>query len=192
MIEGQNRKQAAVLIIDLQLGMFESDQISPIHAGDILLRHARQLVDRAHAANVPVFYIRHDGGEGHILERGTAGWQIHPAITPAPDDKIIEKRTPDAFHETTLHRELAAADIGSLIVAGAQTEFCIDTTCRRARSLGFDVTLVSDGHGTWDSKQLTAQQIILHHNRILAAHFVQLRTMAELDLMQFTQERVAE
>jgi nicotinamidase-related amidase len=192
MVERQSKKRAAVLIVDLQLGMFESDQIAPIHAGDILLRDARLLLDRAHAANVPVFYVRHDGGEGHILERGTAGWHIHPAISPAPGDKIIEKRTPDAFHETTLHGELAAAGIGSLIVAGAQSEFCIDTTCRRARSLGFDVTLMSDGHSTWDSKQLTAQQIILHHNRVLAAHFVELRTLAELELKQFPQDRMTE
>jgi nicotinamidase-related amidase len=190
MTAAQAGKRAAVLIIDLQFGMFESNQIDPIHGGDILLRHARQLIDRAHAANVPVFYVRHGGGKGDLLEAGTAGWQIHPAISPAPGDRIIEKTTPDAFHETTLHQELIAADIGSLIVAGAQTEFCVDTTCRRARSLGFDTILVSDSHSTWDSKLLTAEQIILHHNAVLGADFVRLRTLEELDLTQFAQERI--
>jgi nicotinamidase-related amidase len=189
MIPPQAGKQTAVLIIDLQFGMFESDQMEPIHGGDRLLRHARQLIERAHAANVPVFYIRHDGGKGDTLEAGTAGWQIHPAIAPRPGDRIIEKTTPDAFHETMLHQELIAADIGRLIVAGAQTEFCVDTTCRRARSLGFDTILVSDSHSTWDSKLLTAQQIIQHHNAVLGSGFVRLRTLEELDLVQFAQER---
>jgi len=35
-----------------------------------------------------------------------------------------------------------------LLIMGAQTEVCVDTTCRRASSLGFSATLVSDGHNT--------------------------------------------
>lgn len=48
------------------------------------------------------------------------------------------------------------------------TEFCVDTTCRRALSLGFDVTLVSDADTTKDAL-LPAEQIIKHHNSILPA-----------------------
>lgn len=44
---------------------------------------------------------------------------------------------------------------------------CIDTTCRRAFSLGYKVTLVSDAHSTWNSQVITAQQIINHHNSVL-------------------------
>jgi nicotinamidase-related amidase len=47
------------------------------------------------------------------------------------------------------------------------TEYCVDTTCRRAPTLGYDVTLVSDGHLTADSGQLKAAQIIAHHNALL-------------------------
>ena len=43
------------------------------------------------------------------------------------------------------------------IVMGAQTEVCVDTTCRRAFGLGFDVTLVSDGHSTWDNATLLCE-----------------------------------
>jgi nicotinamidase-related amidase len=171
----------ALLVIDLQLAMFESDRIPPIHEGGALLRRAQQLIKQARAARIPVFYVRHDGGDGHVLQAGTQGWHIHPAITPAAGEPIIDKRTPDAFHDTPLLSELSAAGIRSLIVTGAQTEVCVDTTCRRARSLGFDVTLVSDGHSTWDSELLAAPQIIRHHNRVLSKHFVQLKSFAELN-----------
>jgi nicotinamidase-related amidase len=59
-----------------------------------------------------------------------------------------------------------------LVVAGIQTEYCVDTTCRRAYSLGYDVTLVQDGHSTWDTPDLCAPQIIAHHNRTLGGWFV--------------------
>jgi nicotinamidase-related amidase len=171
----------ALLIIDLQLAMFESDRIPPIDAGDALLKTAQSLLARAREARVPVVYVRHDGGAGHVLEAGTSGWQIHRAIAPRPGEVVIDKRTPDAFHQTSLQAELSRLGIAKLIVAGAQTEVCIDTTCRRASSLGFDATLVSDGHSTWDNDILTAAQIVRHHNRLLARTFVKLQTAAEID-----------
>jgi len=47
------------------------------------------------------------------------------------------------------------------------TDYCVDTTSRRAVSVGYDVTLVSDAHTTIDNKLLTAAQIIAHHNALL-------------------------
>jgi nicotinamidase-related amidase len=47
------------------------------------------------------------------------------------------------------------------------TEYCIDTTCRRAVTAGYNVTLVSDGHLTRDSSVLLATAIVAHHNLTL-------------------------
>jgi nicotinamidase-related amidase len=164
----------ALLVVDLQFGMFNGEEIAPIHAGDALLARVQVLLAQARAGGVPVLYVRHDSGTGRLLERGTAKWQIHPAIAPAPDETIVDKRTPDSFHETTLSAELAAIGAKRLIVAGAQSEVCVDTTCRRAFSLGFDVTLVSDAHSTWNNAVLNADQIIRHTNETLGGRFVRL------------------
>jgi nicotinamidase-related amidase len=47
------------------------------------------------------------------------------------------------------------------------TEYCVDTTCQRATSLGYDVTLARDAHLTRDNGVLTAANIIAHHNFVL-------------------------
>ncbi|MGH3184159.1 MAG: isochorismatase family protein, partial [Streptosporangiaceae bacterium] len=70
--------------------------------------------------------------------------------------------------ETGLQAELAARGIGHLVIAGAMTEYCIDTNCRRATSQGYDVTLAADAHITSDNKILMAEQIVAHHNKLLA------------------------
>ena len=44
---------------------------------------------------------------------------------------------------------------------------CIDTTCRRATSLGFNVELASDAHTGARGAALSAAQIVAHHNEIL-------------------------
>jgi nicotinamidase-related amidase len=166
--------KAALLVIDVQRGMFNGERIPPIHAGEVLLARLQRLIAQARAAGVPVIFVRHGGAPGHLLETGTANWEIHPAIAPVADEVIVEKHTPDSFHETTLSAELTALGARRLVVVGAQSEICVDTTCRRAFSLGFEVVLVSDAHSTWDSAVLTADQIIQHTSRTLAEWFVRL------------------
>jgi nicotinamidase-related amidase len=84
------------------------------------------------------------------------------------EDVIIHKTAADAFFKTNLEEELNKREITHLVICGLQTELCVDTTCRRAVSMGYHVTLASDTHSTWDSRELTAQQIINHHNQVLS------------------------
>jgi nicotinamidase-related amidase len=154
----------ALLIVDLQVAMFESESDPPIHDAHGLLQRAGDLIARARAAGVPVIYVRHDGGPGDPLEAGRPGWDIHPVLEPAASETIIEKRAPDSFHETDLGEVLAEGGIEKLIIAGAQTDYCINATCRRAAALGFDTTLVADTHSTWGSGGKTAAQIIATYN----------------------------
>ena len=165
---------AALLIIDLQFGMFNGDRMAPIHAGDVLLTHTQSVLSCARRSGTRVIYVRHGGRAGDPLECGTPNWHIQSSIAPQSGEAIVDKRTPDSFHETSLLDDLNSAGVNRLFVMGAQTELCVDTTCRRAFTLGFDVTLVSDGHSTWDNKTLTADQIIQHTNQTLAGWFVRL------------------
>jgi len=48
-----------------------------------------------------------------------------------------------------------------------QSDFCVDTTCRQAAALGYDIVLAADAHSTLDHEHLKAVQIVAHHNRIL-------------------------
>jgi len=163
----------ALLIIDIQTGMF--DEKDPVNEGDKLLQILAGLTAKAHQSGMPVIYVQHSGGDNHILHSSKPGWPIHPAIAPQPHDLIVHKHHPDSFQETNLQVELHRLGIKNLVVAGIQTEYCVDTTCRRTYSLGYDVTLVEDGHSTWDNTHLNASQIIAHHNETLGGWFVNLK-----------------
>jgi nicotinamidase-related amidase len=170
--------RTALLIVDVQLGMFDEDD--PVYNGQELLETLGGLITRAREAGVPVMYVQHQGRAGHPLAPDAPGYPIHAAIAPRAGETIVTKRTPDSFHETTLQEELAAKGIGRIVLAGIQTELCIDTTCRRASSLGYDVTLVTDGHSTWDRGQLSAAQIIAHHNNTLEDWFAATKPAREI------------
>jgi len=156
----------ALIIIDVQVAMF-SDAEQP-HDGPGMLQRIASLARRARDAGVPVIYVQH-GGDHAPFTTGTPTWQIQPDIAPLEGEPVVHKRHCDSFQETTLEDELAARGIRQLVLTGMQTDFCVDTTCRRAYSLGYDVTLVSDCHSTFSDEALPSAQIVAHHNTCLRA-----------------------
>ena len=152
----------ALVIIDVQKNL-----IGEAYQRDEVLAHINTLLAKARATGTPVIYVQHDGPKGHGLEVGTDGWQISPVIAPQEGEPIVHKRASDAFYATSLQQELHERHIHHLIVAGGQTEYCVDTTVRRATTNGYDVTLVGDAHTTFDCDTLTAAQIIAFYNETL-------------------------
>jgi nicotinamidase-related amidase len=155
-------KDTALVIIDVQKNL-----IGSAYQRDEVLAHINTLLAKARATETPVIYVQHDGPKGHGLEVGTDGWQISPVIAPQEGEPIVHKRASDAFYATSLQQELNERHIRHLVVAGGQTEICVDTTARRATTFGYDVTLVSDAHTTDDRDTLTAAQIIAFYNETL-------------------------
>jgi nicotinamidase-related amidase len=161
-----------LLIIDVQRdivqGAAPAERQKRIDAAlDGMVARLQTIQQRARTARVPVFVVQHDGGPGDRLEHGRPGWALRPEIAPLPGEALIHKKSCDSFFETDLAAQLQAASIEHLVIGGCMTQFCVDTTVRRAVSLGYDVTLLADGHGTADMGDLTFEQIIAHHNRLL-------------------------
>jgi nicotinamidase-related amidase len=154
----------AILVIDVQVGIIDYFQA---YNKDQVLENINDLLTRARAARVPVIYVRHGGGKGEPLEAHTDGWAIHQRIAPVEGEPVVDKRSCSSFYETPLKAMLDEAGISHLIVTGCQTEYCIDTACRHATTLGYDVTLAGDAHTTIDNDLLKAEQIIAHHNQAL-------------------------
>ena len=168
----------ALVVVDVQQGMFTCDP-PPYHAAEVLERIST-LLERGRVAGVPIFHVRHDGGPGHILAKGSAGWPHHPVVVPRTGELIIDKRHSSAFHDTDFHARLTERGIDRLVIAGLQTEMCVDSACRAAVALGYRVVLASDGHTTWDTPALPAERIIAHHNRTLGRGFAELSTVMDV------------
>jgi nicotinamidase-related amidase len=168
----------ALVIIDMQQGMF-TDVAAP-YRGEEVLQRCADLLARARTAHIPVFHVQHDGGTGDSLGKGSPGWPHHPAVAPKPDEAVVEKRHCSAFHDTDFHDRLRKAGIDRLVIAGMQTEMCVDSACRAAAALGYRVVLADDAHTTFDTDVLPAERIVAHHNRTLDGAFVELAKTAEI------------
>lgn len=155
----------ALLVIDVQQALcsgeyraFESERV--IERINAVARKMRRV-------GAPVIMIQHES-VGEPLKFGTDGWKLAEGLEVLPADILMRKKATDSFHQTELHALLQERSIQDLVICGLQSEFCVDTTTRRALALGYPVVLVADGHSTLDNTILSAAQISAHHNETLA------------------------
>ncbi|MBA2676594.1 cysteine hydrolase family protein [Ramlibacter sp.] len=157
----------ALLVIDVQRGLFDAAP-RPDEA-DAVVDRINALAARARAAGVPVVFVQHEEGEGSDLAHRSPGWQLEQRLAVESTDVHVRKTTPDSFLRTELGPLLERWGTQQVVVCGYATEFCVDTTTRRAAALGYRVILAADAHTTHDKPHATARQIRAHHNATLAA-----------------------
>jgi nicotinamidase-related amidase len=82
---------------------------------------------------------------GGPLRRGSWGAQLLDGLDVQPSaDVIVDKQRFDAFHQTELEAVLAARGIGTLVVGGVRTDFCVESTVRAAFFRDLDVLVARD------------------------------------------------
>ena len=150
---------SALLVIDMQAGVldgcFDAEQV---------LGRTAALVDRARSEGVPVVWVQdHDD-----FAEGTEAWELAVPLTRADGEPLVRKALRDSFTDTDLAEVLDGLGTTRLVVAGAQSDYCVRTTTQSAAIRGFDVTLVSDAHTTTDAVYggvaITGEQIVAHTN----------------------------
>ena len=137
-----DRPRTALLVVDVQKGVMDAG-----HDSAAVVERISGLVERARAAGTPVVWVQHSSDE---LPRDSDVWQYVPELPRREEEPLVHKVHGDSFEATDLEDVLAAAEVGRLVVAGAQTDACIRSTIHGAFTRGYDVTLVGDAHTTED------------------------------------------
>jgi nicotinamidase-related amidase len=161
----KNRPKTALLVVDTQNGV-----VAEAHNRDAIVANIAVLVDKARAAGVDVVWVQHSGDS---LVIGTEGWRYVPELVRRDDEPLVAKRYADAFEATELEAVLAERGIGSLFLAGAQTDECIRSTLHGAIVRGYDAILVADAHTTEDLSPWgapTPELVIAHTNLYWGNH----------------------
>jgi len=154
----------AVIVIDVQSGLF--DPTPRPGQADQTVDRINALTTRARAAGVPVIFVQHET-PGGSLASGSPGWALERRLLAAGGDLRIRKTTPDCFLGSGLQAALDGWAVKRVIICGYATEFCVDTTVRRAAALGYEVVIAADAHTTHDKPHASASHIRIHHNATL-------------------------
>ncbi|WP_328640151.1 cysteine hydrolase family protein [Streptomyces canus] len=150
-------ENAALVVVDVQKGFDEADFWGPRNnpeADD----NVASLIDVWQATGRPVVFVRHDsrkpesplrtGYEGNAFKeyverrrgRGVGGAEL-----------LVTKTVNSAFYGTPdLDAWLKGEGISQFVVAGIQTNMCVETTARMGGNLGYDVVVAYDATHTFD------------------------------------------
>lgn len=136
-----------------------------VHAQMAIVPHIGTLVAWARDRNIPVLWSRqvhlpddvtrtrrriasHAQRQGFLpCLRNTWETEFAPGIATLIDpaaDAIIEKHRASVFHDTTLATRLRMLGTHTLVIAGCNTEFCVESTVREAYARDYDIVVVED------------------------------------------------
>lgn len=165
--------RTAIILIDLQNDIIRSNA-NPFYSSIAdqvkekkLVENAVRLVDAAHKANAPVFFVtvvRRTDYEDVVnqltelvaagkapppkeqisLIEGTIGAQLVEELKPAPEDYVIVKKRRNAFHGTELDFHLRCRKIDTILIGGVATDLGVENTVRDAWDRDYNVVVVED------------------------------------------------
>ena len=134
---------------------------------DKLVTNIRTLIRTARQNNIEVIYIRHDDGEGEPLTKGTDGFEIYEAFAPDESEMIFDKTVNSPFRDTGLLEYLKSKGETELIVAGLQTDYCMDATVKCGFEHGFKVYVPDYTNSTFDNAFMTAEETYRYYNEFM-------------------------
>ncbi|MGI8695923.1 MAG: isochorismatase family protein [Mycobacteriales bacterium] len=147
--------RTALLLVDAQRNMLEGDDAVP--DADAITKRLRALLERARDSAAVVVHVQNDGPPDSPDESGTPGWELLWA--PGDGEEVVRKDQPDAFAaDVGLAGRLSAQGVDRLVIAGMQSEYCAQASCRGALAAGFEVALAADADATYDDGLRTAAE----------------------------------
>ena len=172
-------ERTAILIIDpyndfLSEGGKLNGPASPIMESVGTLRHMREVVAAARAAEMQVIYVPHHratpadlqswahptpyqlaASEAQAFAVATWGGEWHPEFVPRPRDIIVREHWGSSgFANTDLDFQLKQHRLDHVVLIGMIANTCLESTGKFGVELGYHVTLVRDATAAFSSEAM--------------------------------------
>ena len=146
-----DRSRTALIVVDVQRAFDEWEAAGKRRNNPDAVARIVDLLGAFRDSRAPIFHIRHQGTRPNSSFRlGSTGFVVKDEARERDGEPVIVKNVNSAFIGTDLEQRLRAADIKALVICGATTNHCVETTTRMAGNLGFDARLVRDATWTFD------------------------------------------
>ena len=141
----------ALIVVDVQRAFDQWEAAGRRRNNPDAVARIVDLLTAFRERRAPIFHIRHQGTrpQSSFLPDGP-GYSVKDEAREQDGEPVIVKRVNSAFIGTDLEQRLHAAGIKALVICGATTNHCVETTTRMAGNLGFDACLVRDATWTFD------------------------------------------
>jgi nicotinamidase-related amidase len=147
----QDKSPTALIVVDVQRAFDQWEAAGKRRNNPDAVARIADLLAAFRARRAPIFHIRHQGTRptSSFLPE-SSGYHVKDEAREREGEPVIVKRVNSAFIGTDLEQRLRAAGIKTLVICGATTNHCVETTTRMAGNLGFDARLVRDATWTFE------------------------------------------
>ncbi len=150
-MSGNPSSLTALIVIDVQRAFDQWETAGKRRNNPQAVARIADLLGAFRDRGAPIFHIRHQGTRPNSsFLPGSPGYPVKDEAREIEGEPVIVKRVNSAFVGTDLEDRLRAAGITALVICGATTNHCVETTTRMAGNLGFDARLVRDATWTFD------------------------------------------
>jgi nicotinamidase-related amidase len=180
--------RTALIVVDVQKAFDEWEAAGNRRNNPDAVARIAQLLADFRAKRAPVIHIRHASLDPASRFRpGQSGFDAREEARERPGEPVIVKHVNASFIGTDLEARLRQSGIENVVIVGATTNHCVDTTTRMAANLGFRAKLVRDATWTFDrqgvdGERYTAAQIHAMTLATLADEFAEI--VAAPDVMR--------
>jgi len=161
--------RAALLVVEMQNDIVHESNVGERGLGGVLAAEVQRrgivgtlvrLTAAARARGVPVLYVNvcnkpgfpkptariyRIGGSKPRLVEGTWGQRVHEALTPVPQDFVLERTVGvDGSYGTQLYPVLRMLGRTTLCMTGVSTNIAVEGIVRASVNRGFDVLVLED------------------------------------------------
>lgn len=154
--------QDILIVIDLQ-----QDVCDRIYRREELIKQVNERIQSYRLAQKPILFIQHSDSD---LKKGSQGWELVDELDNQEADFYLEKTHANSSFQTGLQDLLTSLSVSSIEFAGAQTEFCVNSTIVFAHGLGYKNVMKAGNSSTFDQKWMTAEQTISFYETHLWNH----------------------
>ncbi len=189
-----------MLVIDVQKAFEEIAAAGVKRNNPEAEGHIAALLAGFRKAGAAVIHIRHASLEPRFALSGPSGpalrWSDVGREQPE-GEPVLVKNVNSSFIGTDLEQHLRSTGLTTLVIVGATTNHCVETTTRMAGNLGFDARLVRDATWTFertgpDGDHHTAEAIHAMTLANLSDEFAEIvTTKAVLDALAASDTRPA-
>lgn len=149
-----------LLAIDLQKALVVED----LYNFEGFVENMKKLLSEARERGVEVIYVRHDAGEGSGMTYGDEDFEIYDGLAPKAGEKVFVKTVNSSFSNKELCKYLEEKGEDTVIIAGLQTNYCIDATIKSAFDRGYNVIVPEGCNSTFDNDYMTGETTYRYYN----------------------------
>lgn len=153
-----------LLIVDTQKLIMDKH----LYNFEALESNIKLMISTARENGMEVVYVRHYDHPGcGGLSKDKEGFQIYDEFKPQADERIFDKDVNSAFKNSGLLEYLNEKGEKQIIIAGLQTDYCIDATIKCGFEHGFEIFVPENSNSTFSNKFMTGEQSYKYYNEFI-------------------------